>query len=119
MRAMLTHGGEATRCYADSRAQSIGDERVRKSVSLDGYIEGGPTFVFHGFADGVPITVELDSSAVMKLAGKQVGAEVRPAIEAAHDVIEAAVMRLFDQGHATVFEGGGPSRVLLSAIDLN
>jgi hypothetical protein len=96
-----------------------GGERVPKTIKLDGYVEQGPAFAFRGFADGSPITVELDISAVMKLAGRQVGTEVRPAIEAAHDAIEAAVARLFDQGHATVSQDGEPSRILLSAIDLD
>jgi hypothetical protein len=78
---------------------------------------------FRGTADAVPVTVELDNSAIYKLAGKARGEAIPSAIEGAHSRIQAAAARLFDMGAfndgAVHDDGDGAKHIRISALDID
>lgn len=71
--------------------------------------------VFRASADGADFLVELDSSAMQKLAGAGMGADWRGAVEGQRPRIRTAVQELFEAGFLT---RETMPRLFLTAIDI-
>ncbi|RYD93729.1 MAG: hypothetical protein EOP61_23030 [Sphingomonadales bacterium] len=70
---------------------------------------------FHAKADGIAFMIELDSSALQKLAGARVGSDWRDAVEAQRGKIRAAAEYLIEGGFLT---REAPPRLFLTAMDI-
>lgn len=71
--------------------------------------------VFRASADGIDFLVELDSSALLKLAGGRGTDDWRTAIEGQRNRVRSAAQDLYDGGFLT---DGEVRRLYLTAIDI-
>jgi len=72
---------------------------------------------FNAELDGAPSIVELDSSAVLKLLDKADAADFTTVLERRRDAIEAAALRLIQDGFIST--GGDRTLITVSALDLD
>ena len=71
--------------------------------------------VFRARADGAEFLIELDSSALLKLGGAQVGSNWQDVVEAQRSKIRAAAQDLVESGFLT---REAPPRLFLTALDI-
>ena len=73
--------------------------------------------IFRGSVAGLPFSVELDSSALIKLTQGHVGEARIAALENQRGRVRAAAQALYENGF--LHEGGEDSRLVISALDLD
>ena len=79
--------------------------------------DGGSPPAFSGYWQDIPLSVTLDTSAVLKLAGHVDISDRHGVLAAKTDAIVAAVRRLAEMGQ--IDTAGGRAETMLSALDLD
>lgn len=86
-------------------------------LELGALIENGAKPVFAAQLDGEPLTVELDSSAVLKLHDGASGLGLYTVLDSRRAQIRTVAQRLFNERFVSQSEDG-TRKIIVSAIDL-
>lgn len=86
------------------------------SLILGTRLDGSSRPGFHAWLDGETAIVELDSGAILKLAGRATDGKLNNILEEKRDRISEAAMRLAREGFAARSDRG--IEILVTALDL-
>lgn len=86
------------------------------SIILGSRVEDAPRPRFHASIDGESAIVELDSSAVLRLAEQAVPPALASVLDEKRDQIRAAAARLAAEGFVT--RKAGCAEIVITALDL-